>query len=261
MLDRDGTLLGAVDFERLAFDRFEASAFVSDPKSARAIAGLVNRHAPSGVAGSGDDVTPLVAGLVRARAIYELPVLRAEAPIGDVLGVVESRTRMATLLDLDELVEHYRNYDLNSVKTIWQLRQLIRHRLTHQSIAICRDDEGVLVGACMMSALTRRYGYIDALSVLPEARSGGVGTALLARFAAYFDALGVGGFGAIAPSNPMRLERDGGIDRLQSDAYRVALRRRHRFRGHGRLRKLVERIGPIESRPVTTFRAVDITEL
>jgi N-acetylglutamate synthase-like GNAT family acetyltransferase len=261
VLDRQSTFLGAVDFERLAFDRFEANVFISDPRSAEALAGVINRHAPSGVAGSSADITPLLPHLKRARSLYELPVLRVESPIGDALGTPDTRTRMATLLDLDELVEQYRRYDLVAVPTVWQLRQMIRHCLTRKSIAICRADDGELVGACMQSALTRRYGCIDNLSVMPEVRGTGAGSALLARCGAFADALGVGGFAAIAPSNPKRRDRDGGVDRLDGQAYRVVLNRRSRFNGHRRVRSWLAQVQPTDAHTITTFRPFKLTEL
>ena len=97
-----------------------------------------------------------------------------------------------------------------------------------------------MVGAIVVSGPTARYYVADALTVLPEQRSRGIGWTLGARVQRMANERGVGITAAIASSNAMSFA-DANLGPESWAA--VGLHAPHRFRGQGQLRRLYGRIG------------------
>jgi N-acetylglutamate synthase-like GNAT family acetyltransferase len=160
------------------------------------------------------------------------------------LSETDPRVRTAVRRDLDALVELYREYELASETTIWQVRGTLRRVLARQQVLVAEED-GRMVGALVVSGPTSRFYVADALTVLPEARSRGIGWTLGARVQRMANERGVGITAAIASSNPMSFDdADLGSEWWAA----VGLRAPYRFRGQGRLRQWYGKVGRREAR-------------
>ena len=239
-VDRDGALAGALVVQRSGFDRWHANAYLADPDAAPILAGLVDRSPAWSVTGPGSDVGPLVEHLARRRGLSAMPWVVADPPVRlTTLSETDERVRLATRHDLAALVELYREFELASETTVWQVRGTLRRLLRDQEVLVA-EEAGRMVGAIVVSGPTARYYVADALTVLPEQRSRGIGWTLGARVQRMANERGVGITAAIASSNAMSFA-DANLGPESWAA--VGLHAPHRFRGQGQLRRLYGRIG------------------
>lgn len=239
-VDRDGALAGAVVVQRSGFDRWHANAFLADPGAAPTVARVVDRSPAWSVSGPGSDVGPLLDHLARRRGLSAMPWVVAGPPVRlTTLPETDERVRLAQPGDLAALVGLYRGFELASETTVWQVRGTLRRVLRHHHMLVAEED-GRMVGALVVSGPTTRYFVADALTVLPEQRSRGIGWTLGARAQLMANDRGVGITAAIASSNAMSFaDADLGPESWAA----VGLHAPHRFRGQGKLRRLYGRIG------------------
>jgi hypothetical protein len=230
---------------RATFDRWHAMVLLLEPSAAAAAAQLVDRGRSWTVHGAATDIGPLVPLLGRRRAVHVRPWVVTSVP-NDVTTAPDDGTRIATLADLEALVELYSGFEFAGTLTRWQLRPMLRHVLDHHYILVVDDPRqpGQLCAALAITTRARRYGVIDLLTVVPDQRRSGWSWALIARAQEIGNGLGQAGVAALADSNPLDLDEHLGDDHYVA----VDLAPPRRFRGHGRLRALYGRIQPLSPR-------------
>jgi N-acetylglutamate synthase-like GNAT family acetyltransferase len=239
----DGTPAGAVILSRLCFDQWAGWVYLRDAGAA-AVAGDVVQHSPAGVvSGAEADIRLLATHVPRARDIGLRRWAYVEHPI-EILGPPDAHTRVATVADLDALVELYAEYEFSGPPTRWQLRDYLR-RVVHGHFVVVYEEGGRLIGAMAVDGRTRRFMNLNELTVRPDHRRRGVAWSILARAQAIANGLGVGVTWMMAPSNPINHERLRWPDEA-SCGLRLAPTRR--FPGEGRLRRLYQRVQPIATR-------------
>jgi N-acetylglutamate synthase-like GNAT family acetyltransferase len=248
---------GAVVLHRSGFDRWHARCLVADPAAARPIAALLDRSPAWSVTGPGTDLAPLVGLTRRERAVSSMPWVVAEAPVSVTdRSETDPHVRDATPSDLDALVELYRDFELASETTVWQLRGTLRRILDRRRILVY-EHEGRPVGALVVSGPTARYFVADGLTVLPEYRNRGLGWTLAARAQGIANSHDLGVTAAIAATNAMSFTA---VDLDPASWAVVALGAPNRFKGQTRLRRLYSRIGRRDSvREAVVLRTADAT--
>lgn len=249
----DGRVGAVVAIERLAFDHRHAAVHISDASAADTVGRLIDVTGVHGVSGSGADIEPIISSIERRTALFEVPMLHAAHPVGDVFGDADAATRFAGRRDLGRLVDFYSAYELKGFDTRWQLRQYLRRRLSEDTVVIHEDADGTIVGGIVVGGRTRQYALLDQLSVEPGHRSAGVARSLFARLVEWGREHGVGGCGGIAPTNAMNFDRPG-VSWVDDALYHVVVRRPRRIPGHGRLRRTMRRIRPLTPRPAELVR-------
>ncbi len=244
-----GRAAGAVVLTRLCFDRWGAGVYLAEPEAGPVAAAVVQRSPAWHVAGAAADIRPLLAHLPRAQQVYVLPWGTAESPI-TLFGAPDPRTRVATMADLEALVELYAAYESFGRLTRWQLRSHVRQLLRHHQVIVF-DDGGGLVAAAVIEGRTRRYVVVSNLTVLPAHRESGIGNAVATRLQAVANGMQLGATWTMAPSNPMSLR---GATWDVDHWYEIELQRPRPFKGAGRLRRLYSRYQPTWSRERVLFR-------
>ncbi len=240
-IDIEGRPAGAVVLHRSGFDRWHARCFVDDPAAARPIADLLDRSPAWSVTGPGTDLAPLVDLTRRERAVSSMPWVVAEPPVSvTARSETDPHVRYAVPADLDALVELYRDFELASETTVWQLRGTLRRILDRRRILVYEQDRRP-VAALVVSGPTARYMVADGLTVLPEHRSRGFGWTLGARAQGLAKLHGVGITAAIAATNAMSFTA---VNLGPASWVVISLGAPHRFKGETRLRRLYSRIGP-----------------
>jgi ribosomal protein S18 acetylase RimI-like enzyme len=248
----NGELAGAHVLVRACFDRWTASSYLRDPGAAPALARLLDRGIAWNVVGVEADIRPLIPHLRRARQVYVAPWLIVPHPVTDMLGAPDDNSRLATTLDIDQLVSLYEGYEMAWPATRWQLRQYLQQTLDRHLVVVYEIDRR-LIGAVVMQGRTRRYTTISDLTVDPEFRRSGVAWELSKRMHEIGRSMAIGGSGAIAASNPMHID-DERISWGTENFYSVSLGSPRRFKGQTRLRRLYARIQPLHSRVARNFR-------
>ena len=204
-----------------------------------------------------EDIAPLEPHLRRLRETWVLPVVRADWPFPEGLAQtlaaelpVDPRTRIATLADLDSLVELYEQYELDDIPTRFQLRGSLRRAMTAGLPVVVLEIDGRIVGAQRMLSKTRRYVLWGDQTLLPEYRERGLARAFSGMTGQILLQYQRGHLATIAPSNPTRgrrlkerspqLRGAIGVDHSMLTAY---LKTPVLFRGQGRLRHALYRVG------------------
>ncbi len=247
-----GELAGALVLARACFDRWTASSYLREPGAAPALARLLDRSIAWNVLGAEADIRPLLPHLRRARRMLVAPWVIVPHPVNDMLGPPDDHTRLATTLDIDQLVELYSGYEMAWPMTRWQLREYLQQVLDRHVVVVYERD-GRLVGAAGIEGRTRRYVTMTDLTVLPDFRRSGIGWELAKRMHEVGRSMAIGGSGAMAASNPMHVDDDR-IDWGNENFYNVSLGAPRRFKGQTRLRRLYGRIQPLTPRLATNFR-------
>jgi hypothetical protein len=257
-VERGGELLGAVALARRCLDRWGAHAVVLHADAAPLLAARIDRSPAREVTGFEEDIAPLEPHLRRLRETWALPVIRADWPIPEDMAQtivaelpVDPRTRIATLADLDGLIELYEQYELDDIPTRFQLRRSLRRAMTAGLPMVVLEIDGRIVGAGRMLSETRRYVFWGDQTLLPEYRGRGLTRAFSGMTVRLLLQRQRGYLATVAPSNPTRgrrlKERSAqlrgavGVDR--SAMLTAYLKTPVRFRGHGRLRHALYRVG------------------
>lgn len=250
--DDTAACVGAVLITRVCLDRWSALPMVLDEAAAPALAALIDHSAAWEVVGAAPDVAPLLPHLRRGgRTVIEMPLVGASTPV-DPLEPVDPRTRPATIDDLDDLVRLYASYELDLVPTRRRLRRFLAEALAHRPLVVA-EAGGQIVGAARCDGQSRRFAFWSGLTVLPEHRGERLSWAIAMRAMEVSAAAGLAVQAAIFPSNPWRVaDKAAGREEYSEHAWlEVPLRPPQRFRGHGRLRRLAERMeGPLARRPL-----------
>jgi len=236
----------------MCFDRWTASVYLRDPGAAEPIARLLDRSCAWSVGGAADDIRPLLPHLRRARRVLVAPWILASHPVPDLLGAPDDHTRVATALDLDQLVELYSGYEMAWPMTRWQLRQYVRHALADHLVVVYETADRI-VGAVVIRGRTRRYAALMDLTVHPDFRRSGISWELVKRMCEIGRAMAIGGWAALAASNPMHMNDDR-IRWGDENYYAVHLGSPRRFKGQTRLRRFYGRIQRVTARRPTNFR-------
>lgn len=245
----DGRLGGVAAISQQAFDEWHGTVFLADASgSAPALAAVLDRSPTRTASGWACDVRPIAAHARRVVAVHHVPCVVLPPPV-TLVGEPDDSTRLATLADLERLMELYDSYELFAVPTRWQLRQLLRRVLVN-GLVIVAERDGAVIGAGLVAARTAHWGVLDAVTVLPEHRRSGVAWAIAARAQALANAMGIGGVFTLAATNPMPLDHLAADETLATAAF-VA---RRRFPGQGRLRHLYARLGRRRVRHSTQYR-------
>jgi hypothetical protein len=224
-----GELAGALVLVRACFDRWTASSFLRDPGAAPTLARLLDRSIAWNVLGAEADIRPLLPHLRRARRMLVAPWVIVPHPVTDLLGPPDDHTRLATTLDIDQLMGLYSGYEMAWPLTRWQLRQYLQQVLDHHMVVVY-EVEGNLVGAVAIEGRTRRYATMMDLTGLPEFRRSGIAWELAKRMHEIGRSMAIGGSGAMAASNPMHID-DERIVWGDENFYNVSLGAPRRFKG------------------------------
>jgi N-acetylglutamate synthase-like GNAT family acetyltransferase len=248
----DGQLAGVLVLTRMCFDRWSAVAYLRDPIAAAPIARLLDRSVAWSVGGAAADIQPLLPYLRRARRVLVAPWIVADHPVADLFGPPDEHTRVATALDLDQLVVLYSGYELSWPMTRWQLRQYV-HRALDDHLVVVYETAGRIVGAVVIRGRTRRYAAMMDLTVHPDFRRSGISWELAKRMREIGRGMAIGGWAALAASNPMQLHDDR-IRWGDEHYYNVYLGWPRRFKGQTRLRRLYGRVQPLTARVPTNIR-------
>jgi N-acetylglutamate synthase-like GNAT family acetyltransferase len=248
VVEDGGSPLAVVMVVRRAFDLWAGNVLLLDPRATHAVAHIVDRSKAISLNGVGADVGGVLPLLTRLHFANNLPFIVAEYPHDHVDAPMDG-TRVATLADLDALVELYRNYEYGYEVTLGQLRTTMR-RILREQIAVVFEVDGQIVGATLTIGRTGRYLIGDGMTVLPAHRKSGATWRLGARAQAVANGLGLSAIAFLAPSNPVVIDA-----LIHDDAWLTSrLHPRRRFRGHNRLRSLVYRGRQRSHREPESFR-------
>lgn len=232
IVDDGATVLAVVVVTRAALDLWLAWSLLLDDRAAADAAHLVDISPAIALNGVDVDVVPLLPHLTRVDFHRVLPWYVSRHP-HDVLIAPSEHARLATLDDLDALVDLYRHYEYGFESTVDQLRATLRDSLRHRSIVVAEID-GKLAGGIVVTAETTTFQFWDSLTVLPEHRRSGLTWRIGAYAQDLANARGLSGCASAAASNPITVEIA-----LQQDYWiTVSLHPLARFRGHNRLRRM-----------------------
>jgi hypothetical protein len=246
----EGRVVGLLVSGRYSFDRWYATLLLDDVAYAAEVAAVLDRSNAWSLIGPVDGVEAVLAKSRRVRSairlwFYAIPPQPPEPAVesfGPNTGIVVRpavRGDVEALVDLAALDEH------NGAIPRRRLRQVVIDRLPHTLVAA---DGGRVVGT-LATPEGQAYRLFDQLVVHPNARGKKIGLSLL--LAAGTDAVvaGRGVCGMRAMSNGLRVSHDDVLALGEAEVWAAAdLRPPVRFRGHQRLRKLLEKL---EGGPVT----------
>ncbi len=165
---------------------------------------------------------------------------------------LDTRVRLASDSDLEELFALYERFELDPFPTRVRVRRYLKEAFRRGPVVVATEN-GRIVGAIRVDARSPRYLLWGGLTVHPEYRRRGIGNDLVAACRAVTKVMGLGVCGVRAATNPMsfRQFRSG----IESGAItggiwaEIPLRPPIRFRGQGKLRKAIERLEGHPRRP------------
>lgn len=261
LLRRDGAVAGVLVSARYCFDRWSGILLLDDTSCAAEMARALDRSNVWSVVGPASGLEAVLPLTKRGRALrttwfYAVPHAAAvpRAPDGGPGGALDRPdlvVRPATPADLGALVSLNR-LDNEFGVSAWRLRSAARRALPRTLVA--ESSDGV-VGA-VMTAPTTRYAVISRLVVAPALRSTRIAGALAlqASLAAIAQGRGFCGFKRTPDAsrilaNALHMSREQLNDVSQATRWGGALLwPPRRFRGHTRLRIVVERLENAVSR-------------
>jgi hypothetical protein len=238
-----GQLAGLLVSSKWCRDRWSAHLFLDDAAAADEMGQALDRSNAWSVSGPVEGVEAVLRRSRRAKGwvriwfywIAPQPPENGDAfPRNDEVVI-----RDAAPADLDALVEIYSLDEHSGGVTRPRLREAIRNRLPHLRVA---ELDGRVVGALFIPE-TSRYRVLDMLAVHPQARGRRLGMAMLvdAGTDAVIDGKGI--CGERAMTNGMRVSHDDVMSIGEANVWAGAdLVPPRRFRGQGRLRRLVARL-------------------
>jgi GNAT superfamily N-acetyltransferase len=246
----DGNIGGLLISVRYCRDRWYATLLVDDLSCAPEMADVLDHSNVWGVVGPVDGVEAVLAHAKRARGsirlwFYSIPPQPPEPAAAGFDPNPNVTVRPATAADAEALVDLYSFDEHNGVVPRRRLRQVIAGRIPYTLVAA----EGERVVGAIAIPDSDAYRVFDVLVVHPEARGKRIGLALLIAAGTEAVVAGRGVCGLRAMSNGLRVSHDDVMSLGEATVWAAAdLRPPTKFRGHGRLRKLLERV---EGGPVT----------
>jgi GNAT superfamily N-acetyltransferase len=245
----DGKIGGLLISVRYCLDRWYATLLVDDLSCAREIADVLDRSNVWSVVGPADGVEAVLAHSRRARGsvrlwFYAIPPQPPEPAAAGFDPNPSVAVRMARPDDVDALVQLYAFDEHNGAVPKRRLRHVVAGRVPYTLVA---EEGGRILGA-MAIPDGGAYRLFDVLIVDPAARGKGIGLALLIAAGTEAVVAGRGVCGLRAMSNGLRVSHDDVLAIGDATLWAAAdLRPPTKFRGQGRLRKLVERLdgGPV----------------
>ena len=238
-----GKLVGVLISSRYCFDRWNGTLLLDEIRFAPELARALDRSNVWWVNGPAPAVEAVLAHARRARGVvrlwyYSIPPQPPEAADSFDRNA-DVAIRPATDDDLARLVEIYSLDEHSGGTTRRGLRQAVRQRLGHTLVA---DAQGLVVGAVAVPN-TDRYCVLDCLAVHPDARGQRIGIALLVRASVDAVVAGRGICGLRAMTNGLRVSHEDMLAIGDASVWAANdLRPPVRFRGHGRLRRLITRL-------------------
>jgi len=238
-----GPIVGVLVSARYCADRWNGTLLLEQERFAPELAGVLDRSNVWWVNGPASAVEPVLARARRARGsirlwYYSIPPQPPEAAESFDRNT-EISIRPATASDLDRLVEIYRLDEHSGGTTRRGLREAVRSRRPHTIVA---EADGVVVGAVFVPS-TERYCLLDSLAVHPDARGRRIGVAMLLHASVDAVVAGRGICGLRAMTNGLRVSHEDVLAVGDASVWAANdLRPPTRFRGHGRLRRLWERM-------------------
>ena len=261
--DAEGKPAGVLTVAELCRGRWYASVMLFDEVAAPALAEVL-MHSPAWeVSGSTEHVQPLVPHLTRLHSVTSapwsiVPELDVEVP-PELLPDRDPRCRLATVDDLDVLVDVYSTYELEAVPTRRRLRAYLERTLAHRPVLVSEVD-GMVVAAYRVEFMTSRYAYWSGLTVLPSHRRQHLASGITWDAFYVTRDLGRGLVTTTAASNPMQLRPQTELRQQQRQVaadhgwtmgewVKVRLGPPQRFPGHHYLRRAMEIAeGPVRRR-------------
>jgi N-acetylglutamate synthase-like GNAT family acetyltransferase len=243
--DGDGRaqIVGVLVAWRYCFDRWNGTLLLEQERFAPELARVLDRSSVWWVNGPAPAVEAVLAHARRARGLirlwyYSIPPQPPEAAESFDRNS-DVAIRPATSGDLERLVELYSHDEHSGGATRRGLRQAVRARLPYTFVA---DAGGVVVGAVAVPS-TEQYSVLDFLVVHPQARGRRIGVALLLHVSVEAVIAGRGICGLRAMTNGLRVSHEDVLAVGDASVWAANdLRPPVRFRGHGRLRRLAERV-------------------
>jgi GNAT superfamily N-acetyltransferase len=240
---RSGKIVATFVLERWCFDRWGGTVFLDDLALADELARVIDKSSAWSIGGPVEGVEAVLRRLRRARGwvrvwFYWIPPQPPEnADAFERNTAVTIRNALPT--ELEALVDLYALDEHSGAVTRRRLRHVVRTRLAHLRVA---ELDGRLVGVVFIPE-TKNYRILDLLFVHPEARGNRIGVALLidAGIDAVIDGRGL--CGARAMTNGLRVSHEETMAVGDCVVWAAAdLRPPTRFRGHTRLRHLIQRM-------------------
>jgi hypothetical protein len=252
--DSAGDLAGLLLLDNYCLDRWVAHPLIEDAAAARVLAPIIDDSSSWGIEGMGRHVSAfegLVTRAVGAPASrlfvlvhYEFFRQPGAAKFADdMLGPLDSRTRLAGHRDLSALVELYDGFEIQRIPTRRRLRAYLGRVLDRLPVIVAERD-GKIVAATRGEAQSAYTMLWDDATVLPEYRGQKLNLAMIRRALDIAASMQLNSAGTMQPSNPTRIPTEvpgptGGPDRLTGMLQRLAMPP-ERFHGQYRLRRLSE---------------------
>jgi GNAT superfamily N-acetyltransferase len=240
---RDQKIVGVLVSARWCFDRWGGTLFLDDVDAADEMARALDRSNAWTVAGPVDGVEAVLSRAKRAKGSVRLWFYSVQPQPPEAADAFDRNTevtiRAASMADLEALVDLYSFDEHSGGISRRRLRQAVRELIDHLRVA---EIGGRVVGALAVPE-TDRYRLFNLLVVHPDARGQRLGMALLLD--AGIDAViaGRGVCGLRAMTNGLRLSHDEALAVGDGVVWAAAdLRPPVRFRGQGRLRRLLDRL-------------------
>ena len=250
--DEDGRIAGVAVTARECLDRWSASVLLLDDAAAPVLAPVIDRGPACELLGLVGDVEPIVGHLTRARHTIRMPWYAAAPPLPESPQWVDPpagvAARLATRRDVRAVARVYDGYEFQGPPTRLQLRRQIRRALRRGLPVLVVDGaDGEIVAAMRVGLRTRRFVLWTDATVPPEHRRRRLMWVLAEASHSLTKSLGLGYACTTAPSNPVPEEQTArAIADLPVDAdtwMTAPLAVRVRFRGQGRLRRLLWAVG------------------
>lgn len=238
-----GEIVGVLVSSRYCFDRWNGTLLLEQERFAPELARVLDRSSVWWVNGPASAVEAVLAHTRRARGLirlwyYSIPRQPPEAAESFDRNT-DVAIRPAGTGDLNRLVEIYQLDEHSGGTTRRGLRQAVRDRLPNTLVA---EAQGVVVGA-VAAPSTEQYCVLDCLAVHPDARGRRIGIALLLHASIDAVVAGRGICGLRAMTNGLRVSHEDVLAVGDASVWAANdLRPPVRFRGHGRLRRLSERL-------------------
>ena len=249
--DDGGRIVGVGVATRECLDVWDATPLVLEAGAAEPLARWLDAGPARTVVGLAGDVDPIAPHLRRARSVGRMPWYAVHAPVPELppelLPRADERPRLATVHDVRGLARVYEAYELDAIPTMLQLRRNLRRSIRRGLVVLAVEEAGRIVAASRVGVRTPGYTFWTDSTVLPSHRRRGYWWLLTVGAREVCADLGVGFIGTAAPTSslPNEVFRQVVSDMGGTAGEFVTVRMSTplRFRGQGRLRRLLRAIG------------------